>query len=47
MTNSPILEVLLSNKNYCKTATNLFQKYACANFEDLSLLEAFQIDFEH
>ena len=47
MASSPSSEIIPSHGNYCKIATDVFQKYARANFEDWSLLEAFQIDFEH
>ncbi len=47
MASSPISEIISSDENYCKIATYVFQKYALANFEYSSLLEAFQIDFEH
>ncbi len=47
MASLPISEIILSDEDYCKIATNVFQKYARANFEDSSLLEAFQIDFEY
>ena len=47
MASSPISEIIPSDEDHCKIATDVFQKYARANFEDSSLLEAFQIDFEH
>ncbi len=47
MASSPTSEIILSDKDYCKITTDVFQMYACANFEESSLLEAFQIDFEH
>ncbi len=47
MASSPISKIIPSDEDYCKIATDVFQKYARANFEDLSLLEALQIDFEH
>ena len=47
MASSLISEVILSDKDYCKFATDTFQKYAYANFRDLHLLEAIQIDFKH
>ncbi len=47
MASSPISEIIPPDKDYCKIAINVFQKYTRANFKDSSLLEAFQIDFEH
>lgn len=47
MASSPTSEVTPSDKDYCKIVTDVFQKHARANFEDSSLLENFQIDFEY
>lgn len=47
MTASPTLEVIMSDKNYCKFATNTFQKYARIDFENSHLLEVIQIDFKY
>lgn len=47
MANSAISKFTPFDKNYYKIATYIFQKYAYINFEDLSLLKSFQIDFEY
>lgn len=43
--NLTILEIILSN-NYFQITINLIQKYAWANFKDLTLFEVIKIDFK-
>ena len=47
MASSPTSEVIMSDEDYRNQATDTFQKYARAGFEDSHLLEVIQIDFEH
>ena len=47
MASSLTSEVILSDEDYRKLATDTFQKYARVDIEDSLLLEAIQIDFEH
>lgn len=46
MTISPALKVLMSDKDYCKIATDIFQRYADDNLEGKLFLESIKIDFE-
>lgn len=34
-------KIILSNKNYCKFAINIFQKYTCVEIKDLFFLKLF------
>lgn len=36
----------MNDKNYGIITTNVFQKYVYINFQDLSFLETFSINFE-
>lgn len=46
MTSLSISKDILSNKYYCKIATNIFEKYTYLNFKDLLFWDVIYIDFE-
>lgn len=46
MVSLTVLELIMSDKDYHKIATNLFQGYANEDFEEKLLWESIKIDFE-
>ena len=47
MTTSHALQVIMTAKNYCQIATNVFQGYADERFEGKDLWKSMKIDFKY
>lgn len=47
MTISPALQIIITDKNYCQIATNMFQRYVDKHFEDKPLWKSMKIDFKY
>lgn len=47
MRNSLALDIILSAKDYCKIATNIFQRYIDEYFEGKHLWRSIKIDFKY
>ena len=46
MITSPALQIIMTDKNYCQIATDMFQRYANERFKGKFLWRALKIDFK-
>ena len=47
MTTSFALQVIMTDKDYCQIALDMFQGYAEQEFEDKVFWESIKMDFKH